>query len=127
MTLAQKPLTSFSKDTNYINIFDIQLHTVPLIKNDHGSTKERYILKSSMKHVNASQTLHCLDSEMSTRQDDALEKAEAKKESGSSAVQGMVGEKELDEAIGDSKGPDPEITSAEDDPLEKAEAAKEKK
>ena len=38
----------------------------------------------------------------------------------------MVGEKELDEAIGDS-GPDPEITSAEDDPLEKAEAAKEKK
>jgi hypothetical protein len=38
----------------------------------------------------------------------------------------MVGEKELDEAIGDD-GADPEITSAEDDPLEKAEAAKEKK
>jgi hypothetical protein len=38
----------------------------------------------------------------------------------------MVGEKELDEAIGD-EGPDPEVTSAEDDPLEEAEAAKEKK
>jgi hypothetical protein len=38
----------------------------------------------------------------------------------------MVGEKELDAAIGDD-GPDPEVTSAQDDPLEKAEAAKEKK
>ena len=37
----------------------------------------------------------------------------------------MVGEKELDEAIGDG-GADPEITSAEDDPLEEAEAVKER-
>jgi hypothetical protein len=121
-------LTRFSKiPITYTRIFDIQLHSTPSTKNDHGSTKERYIPKSSMKHIKANQSLHRSDSEVSTRQDDALEKAEAKKESGSSAVQGMVGEKELDEAIGDSKGPDPEITSAEDDPLEKAEAAKEKK
>lgn len=39
----------------------------------------------------------------------------------------MVGEDELDKAIGDKggKGVDPEVTSADDDPLEKAEAAKE--
>lgn len=58
--------------------------------------------------------------------DDPLEKAEAKKESGPAATEGIKGEKALDEAIGD-KGPDPEVTSADDDPLEKAEATKEKK
>jgi hypothetical protein len=61
-----------------------------------------------------------------TSYDDPLEKAEAKKETGPAATEGMVGEKELDEAIGD-EGSDPEVTSAQDDPLEKAEAAKEKK
>ena len=61
-----------------------------------------------------------------TEYDDPLEKAEAAKEKGKSAPEGMVGEKELDAAIGD-EGADPEKTSAQDDPLEKAEAAKEKK
>ncbi|KPI43436.1 uncharacterized protein AB675_6769 [Cyphellophora attinorum] len=66
----------------------------------------------------------------STEQDDPLEKAEATKEakskSSEAATDGIVGEDELDKAIGD-KGPDPEVTSADDDPLEKAEATKEKK
>ncbi|KIW02674.1 uncharacterized protein PV09_06111 [Verruconis gallopava] len=62
----------------------------------------------------------------STEYDDPLEKAEAKKEKGPAATDGMVGEKELDEAIGDESA-DPEVTSADDDPLEKAEATKEKK
>jgi len=61
-----------------------------------------------------------------TEADDPLEKAEAKKESGQAATEGIKGQKALDEAIGD-KGPDPEVTSAEEDPLEEAEAAKEKK
>lgn len=64
--------------------------------------------------------------ETTTQQDDPLEKAEAKKESGGSTTDAMKGEKALDDAIGD-KGPDPEVTSAEDDPLEEAEATKEKK
>jgi hypothetical protein len=41
-------------------------------------------------------------------------------------MDGMKGEKALDDAIG-NKGPDPEVIPADDDPLEKAEAAKEKK
>ena len=56
---------------------------------------------------------------------DSLEKAEAGKEKGISAPDGMKGGQALDDAIGDKKGPDPEVTSANDDPLEKAEAAKE--
>lgn len=65
----------------------------------------------------------------STNYDDPLEKAEATKEKQGgqeSAMDGMVGEKELDKAIG-GEGADPEVTSGQDDPLEKAEAAKEKK
>ena len=66
------------------------------------------------------------DPETSTAQGDPLEQAEAKKETGAAAPDGMVGEKELDEAIGsDGADIDPEKTSAEDDPLEKAEAVKE--
>jgi hypothetical protein len=58
--------------------------------------------------------------------DDPLEKAEAKKETGAAATEGMVGEDALDAAIGD-EGDDSiaEQTSAGDDPLEKAEAKKE--
>lgn len=62
----------------------------------------------------------------SSQADDPLEKAEAAKEKGPSAPEGMKGEKALDDAIGGDEGPDPEVTSAEDDPLEEAEAAKEK-
>jgi len=39
----------------------------------------------------------------------------------------MKGGKALDDAIGDSKGPDPEVTSGQDDPLEEAEGTIEKK
>ncbi|KAJ4416553.1 hypothetical protein N0V82_006675 [Gnomoniopsis sp. IMI 355080] len=67
------------------------------------------------------------DTEASTAVDDPLEKAEATKESGPAAHEGLVGEEALDAAIGDSgEGEvDPEITSGADDSLEKAEAKKE--
>ncbi|KAK2603232.1 hypothetical protein N8I77_009703 [Diaporthe amygdali] len=67
------------------------------------------------------------DPEATTAVDDPLEKAEAKKESGQAAQEGLKGEAELDEAIADAGGDDidPEATSAADDSLEKAEAAKE--
>ncbi|KAI1848456.1 hypothetical protein JX265_008762 [Neoarthrinium moseri] len=59
--------------------------------------------------------------------DDPLEKAEAKKEKGAAATEGMVGEDALDAAIGDEADDKvAEKTSAEDDPLEKAEAKKER-
>jgi hypothetical protein len=64
--------------------------------------------------------------EQTTKADEPLEKAEAAKEKSESAMDGMKGEKALDDAIGD-KGPDPEVISADDDLLEKAEVAKEKK
>lgn len=61
--------------------------------------------------------------------EDPLEKAEAKKESGPAATEGIKGEEALDAAIGDDGADeiDPEVTSAGDDPLEKAEATKESK
>lgn len=67
------------------------------------------------------------DPQTTTSVDDPLEKAEAKKESGQAAQDGLKGEAALDEAIADAGGDDvdPEATSAADDPLEKAEAAKE--
>ncbi|KAL1854476.1 hypothetical protein Daus18300_011397 [Diaporthe australafricana] len=67
------------------------------------------------------------DPKATTGVDDPLEKAEAKKESGQAAPDGLKGEAALDEAIADAGGDDvdPEATSAGDDPLEKAEAAKE--
>ncbi|KAH6638579.1 hypothetical protein BKA67DRAFT_588875 [Truncatella angustata] len=66
------------------------------------------------------------DPSKTTAQDDALEKAEANKETGAAAPDGLVGEDALDAAIGD-KGDDSvaEKTSSQDDPLEKAEAEKE--
>lgn len=69
------------------------------------------------------------DPEATTAADDALEKAEAKKETGKAAPDGLVGEEELDAAIGDEGGDevDPEVTSGADDPLEKTEAMKESK
>ncbi|KAJ4388883.1 hypothetical protein N0V93_006344 [Gnomoniopsis smithogilvyi] len=68
-----------------------------------------------------------LDAGATTAVDDPLEKAEATKESGAAAPEGLKGEEALDAAIGDSgEGEvDPEITSGVDDALEKAEAKKE--
>ena len=69
-----------------------------------------------------------LPASATTRADDPLEKAEAKKEKGGSATEGIVTDQEaIDEAIGDDGGMDPAETSAQDDPLEKAEASKEAK
>lgn len=70
---------------------------------------------------------NAVDSKATTAVDDPLEKAEAKKESGQAAQDGLKGEAALDEAIADAGGDDvdPEATSAADDSLEKAEAAKE--
>lgn len=67
------------------------------------------------------------DPETTTAVEDPLEKAEAKKESGQAAQEGLKGEAALDEAIADAGGDDidPEATSAADDSLEKAEAVKE--
>jgi hypothetical protein len=67
------------------------------------------------------------DPEVTTAAVDPLEKAEAKKETGQAAQDGLKGEAALDEAIADAGGDDvdPEATSAADDPLEKAEAVKE--
>lgn len=67
------------------------------------------------------------DAKATTAVDDPLEKAEAKKETGQAAQDGLKGEAALDEAIADAGGDDvdPEASSAADDPLEKAEAAKE--
>ncbi len=59
-----------------------------------------------MKHIRANQSLHCSGTKFSSQQDDPLEKAEAAKETGSSTVKGMVGEKELDE-----KTPEPKTTA----------------
>ncbi|CAJ2507707.1 Uu.00g088930.m01.CDS01 [Anthostomella pinea] len=61
-----------------------------------------------------------------TALDDPFEKAEAKKETGASAPDGMVGEKELDAALGDEGDDDIDVkkTTAQDDPLEEAEAKK---
>lgn len=72
-------------------------------------------------------TLSLVDPEVTSAADDPLEKAEAKKESGQAAQDGLKGEAALDEAIADAGGDDidPEATSAADDSLEKAEAAKE--
>lgn len=72
-------------------------------------------------------TLCLTDPEVTTAAEDPLEKAEAKKESGQAAQDGLKGEAALDEAIADAGGDDinPEATSATDDSLEKAEAAKE--
>lgn len=68
-----------------------------------------------------------IDTEATTAIEDPLEKAEAKKETGPAAHEGLVGEEALDAAIGDSgEGEvDPEVTSGVDDALEKAEAKKE--
>lgn len=70
---------------------------------------------------------NAVDPKATTAVDDPLEKAEAKKESGQAAQDGLKGEAALDEAIADAGGDDvdPEATSAADDSLEKAEAAKE--
>lgn len=67
------------------------------------------------------------DTEATTAVDDPLEKAEAKKETGQAAQEGLKGEEALDAAIGDDgEGDvDPEVTSGADDALEKAEAKKE--
>lgn len=70
----------------------------------------------------------CADTKATTEVNDPLEKAEAKKETGAAAPDGMKGEEALDAAIGDEgAGIDPEATSGADDPLEKAEATKESK
>lgn len=70
---------------------------------------------------------HHLDPEATTAQDDALEKAQAQKETGAAAQDGLKGEEALDAAIGDDDADDvdPEVTSGADDALEKAEATKE--
>ncbi|KAK9417315.1 putative Histone chaperone domain-containing protein [Seiridium unicorne] len=66
------------------------------------------------------------DPAKTTAGNDRLEKSAAKQEKGPAATEGIVGEDQLDAAIGD-EGDDSvtEQTSAVDDPLETAEAKKE--
>lgn len=72
------------------------------------------------------QLTYRLDPEATTATDDALEKAEAHKDTGAAAQDGIKGEEALNAAIGDDGDDvDPEITSGADDALEKAEATKE--
>lgn len=74
----------------------------------------------------SAQLIRYIDHEATTATNDALEKAEAKRETGGAVQDGLKGEEALDAAIGDEAADvDPEVTSGADDALEKAEATKE--